>query len=200
MRTVDPVSYAARRRQILEAAARVFAANGYDAATTAAICREAGIGSGTLFHYFPDKRSIFTGLFEDDFGTLQRVLSDLPSDPVDALFAVVDALTDEADDPTAPGLVLAALNLASRDAAFAETLVAHDRAVHDALARLLQRAADAGEVRAAIDPARAARWITTMSDGLYLMAGDANVDIDAERVELRTLIARYLGLDRPGSS
>ena len=67
--------HAPRRRQILDAAARVFAALGYDAATTAAICREAGVGSGTLFHYFPDKHSLFAELLEDDFTTLQQLLA-----------------------------------------------------------------------------------------------------------------------------
>lgn len=196
MRTVDPVRHAARRRQILDAAARVFAANGYDAATTAAICREAGIGSGTLFHYFPDKRSIFVGMFEDDFEALQRLLGALPDDPVDGLLGLVDGLTTDADDPSAPGLVLAALHLAPRDTAFAAMLVAHDSAVRDALAQLLRSAAKAGQVRAGVDPERAARWITTIMDGLYLMAGDDGVDIDTERKELRTLIARYVGIDR----
>ena len=35
-------------------------------ATTAAICRAAGVGSGTLFHYFGDKRSLMVAIFADD--------------------------------------------------------------------------------------------------------------------------------------
>lgn len=198
MRTVDPARHAARRQQILDAAARVFAAHGYDAATTAAICREAGVGSGTLFHYFPDKRSLFAGLFENDFVALQGLLAVLPDDPVEALFAVVDGLAADASDPSAPGLVLAALQLATRDEAFAATLVAQDNVVRHTIARLVRRATAAGEVRAAVDPERAARWIATLVDALYLMAGDQGVDIDAECVELRTLVARYLDLDHPG--
>jgi AcrR family transcriptional regulator len=44
----------------------VFAERGYTGATTAQICRAAGVGSGTLFHYFGDKRSIMLAIFADD--------------------------------------------------------------------------------------------------------------------------------------
>ena len=66
MRTVDPVRHAARRAAIQEAAALVFAEKGYTGATTAEICRAAGIGSGTLFHYFGDKRSIMISFITED--------------------------------------------------------------------------------------------------------------------------------------
>ena len=46
-RTVDPERHEARRLVIIDAALTVFAERGYDGATTAEICRRAGIGSGT---------------------------------------------------------------------------------------------------------------------------------------------------------
>lgn len=66
MRTVDPVRHAARRAAIQDAAAVVFAEPGYTGATTAQICLAAGVGSGTLFHYFGDKRSIKLAIVVDD--------------------------------------------------------------------------------------------------------------------------------------
>lgn len=54
----------ARRAQILEAAARVFARYGFRGSTTRAIAQAAGVAEGTLFRYFPTKRHLLLALFE----------------------------------------------------------------------------------------------------------------------------------------
>jgi Transcriptional regulator len=46
------------RQRILDAAQRLFAEQGFAAATTRDIARAAEIGAGTLFNYFPTKESI----------------------------------------------------------------------------------------------------------------------------------------------
>ena len=61
-RTVDPERHLARRLVIIDAALTCFAASGYAGTSTAAICREAGIGSGTFFHYFPTKQSLLLAI------------------------------------------------------------------------------------------------------------------------------------------
>ena len=66
MRTVDPAKHAAKRASIVDAAAGCFAEKGFERTTTADICQAAGISSGSLFHYFPTKRTIFTAIFTDD--------------------------------------------------------------------------------------------------------------------------------------
>ncbi len=66
MRMVDPERHAARRTQILEGAATAFAQKGYDNTTVKHVYTAAGVGSGTLFHYFADKRAIFHGVLEAD--------------------------------------------------------------------------------------------------------------------------------------
>jgi AcrR family transcriptional regulator len=60
----------ARARQILECAKRVFAQRGFHAANISHICEEAGIGRGTLYQYFANKRSVLTAILR---GTLDRV-------------------------------------------------------------------------------------------------------------------------------
>ena len=45
----------ARRNQILDAAARVFADKGYHRATTKRIARQAGVSEGTIYNYFDSK-------------------------------------------------------------------------------------------------------------------------------------------------
>ncbi|MFD7716923.1 TetR/AcrR family transcriptional regulator [Streptomyces sp. NPDC059814] len=48
----------ARIAQLLKAASRVFCTNGYTAASTNAIAREAGVSPGTLYQFFPNKEAI----------------------------------------------------------------------------------------------------------------------------------------------
>lgn len=63
----DPATARPRRRQargeariaqLLKAAASVFCTNGYTAASTNAIAREAGVSPGTLYQFFPNKEAI----------------------------------------------------------------------------------------------------------------------------------------------
>jgi AcrR family transcriptional regulator len=51
-----------RIAELLDAADRVFAAVGYEAATTNAIAREAGASVGSLYQFFPDKEALLLAL------------------------------------------------------------------------------------------------------------------------------------------
>lgn len=194
MRTVDPVRHAARRAAIQDAAAVVFAERGYTGATTAQICRAAGVGSGTLFHYFGDKRSIMLAILVDD-----QAVNDAAIDTLDEghalpeVWRLLDHLCRDAADPYAPGLVGAMLQLAVNDEEFAGLLDAGDRRVRDAFARLVTRAATDGQVDAGLDPARAGRWLLGLVDTLYLMCGDEEFDAEIETAELQRIAARYVG-------
>lgn len=50
--------------EILDAAARVFAADGFEGASTNAIAAEAGVSPGSLYQYFKDKQEIAFALAE----------------------------------------------------------------------------------------------------------------------------------------
>jgi AcrR family transcriptional regulator len=52
----------ATRRRILEAARRLFAADGFTTSTTRDIADAAGIAAGTLFNYFPTKEAVLASL------------------------------------------------------------------------------------------------------------------------------------------
>ena len=56
---VKPEVRAAHRRALLAAAARSFAAGGYDAAGIDGISEQAGLGKGTVYNHFASKRAIF---------------------------------------------------------------------------------------------------------------------------------------------
>lgn len=54
----------ARRNQILDAAAKVFAERGFHPTTIKDIAKEAGIADGTIYNYFKNKSALLIGIFE----------------------------------------------------------------------------------------------------------------------------------------
>lgn len=63
----DPIQQqliAARRDQILDAAAVVFAERGFHPTTIRDIARQAGIADGTIYNYFDNKTALLLGIFE----------------------------------------------------------------------------------------------------------------------------------------
>ena len=56
---------AARKQQILDAAAHVFSQNGYERATTREIAETADLAEGTLYNYFPSKRDLLIGVAQN---------------------------------------------------------------------------------------------------------------------------------------
>ncbi|GAN82636.1 TetR/AcrR family transcriptional regulator [Novacetimonas hansenii] len=54
----------AKRAQILEGAARIFAEHGYEGASMSCIARNAGVSKGTLYNYFDSKAVLFCAFIE----------------------------------------------------------------------------------------------------------------------------------------
>jgi AcrR family transcriptional regulator len=190
MRTVNPEQHARKRAAILYAAAQEFAEKGVDGTSTASICRRAGIGSGTLFHYFPTKREIFHALFADDLaeGARARARALAADDPREGLDALVTDLVADADDPLAPGLMAAALFQVNRDEEFARLLQGDEDRNVEAVTALLRALADQGRPPA-FPPERTARWILHLVDAVLFSVGDEDFDADRSRAELRAVVA-----------
>ncbi len=108
-RTFDPLRHQARRMVIIDAALTCFAAEGFHRTTTAAICRTAGIGSGTFFHYFPTKLSVLLGVL--DVGTAESAAWFAAqagrTDPARVIEDYVAHVADECADPRVAGFVRA---------------------------------------------------------------------------------------------
>lgn len=194
MRTVDPAKHRARRRQIVDAAATVFATKGFEGATTAEICRAAGISSGNLFHYFPNKRAVFRAVFEEDDDQARR-LADAQdaADPWAALLDVVDLLAGPAADPLTPKLVMEAMLQAQRDPELNALLDGQNDTEHRTIAALLRRAADARQIDPQLDPDDAAAWVTALIAALYTSAATNPAFRPADQLPtLRLILRRFL--------
>jgi TetR/AcrR family transcriptional regulator, fatty acid metabolism regulator protein len=59
-----------KRRQILDAAVRVFAAQGFDATRVGDIAREAGVAYGLVYHYYGSKDAVLDAVFREAWGRL----------------------------------------------------------------------------------------------------------------------------------
>lgn len=70
-RSIDP----RRRDVILDAAHSVFARKGYAAAGIADLAREAGIGHGTVYRYFENKRAVAEALFDRALSRVAEVIA-----------------------------------------------------------------------------------------------------------------------------
>ncbi|MGW1837775.1 TetR/AcrR family transcriptional regulator [Streptomyces sp. NPDC002067] len=193
MRTVNPEVHARRRAAIVEAAAAEFAAHGVDGTSTAAICRRAGIGSGTLFHYFATKRELFHAVFADDLPrTARRCAEALAApDPDTGLDLLTGHLIGELTDPLAPGLASAAALQANRDPEFARLLTSLDSRLQEALTTLLARLADLPGRALPLPAPSAARWIRNLIDAAHL--ADETSDRTATVAELRVILGWLTG-------
>lgn len=195
MRTVDPAKHAAKRASIVDAAAGCFAEKGFERTTTADICRAAGISSGSLFHYFPNKRAVFTAIFTDDaVETAERLEAAAKADdPLAALLDVTAELAGQVAHPAVVRLVLEAAAQAARDDEFAELIKRNDGALRDGLAVLVGRAADAGQIDPGVTPRAAAGWVAGLVDAMISRASlDPDLDLPAEQAILRTILIRFL--------
>jgi AcrR family transcriptional regulator len=82
--TASDPECAARREEILDAATRMFAANGYAETDTQTLVERLQVGKGTLYRHFPSKRELF-------LAAVDRVMRCLRKE--------VDANIVEVDDP-----------------------------------------------------------------------------------------------------
>jgi AcrR family transcriptional regulator len=169
-RTVDPEAYARKRAQIVAVAAVEFAARGTDGTSTARICRQAGVGSGTLFHYFATKQQLFYAVFEGDLPAVRELAARAlgEPDPDAALDLLIDHFVEELTDPLAPGLAAAAYLQGNRDPKFARMLGEVDAIRQGALTVVLRRASDMPGRTLPLPVPATARWIQGLVDAAHL--------------------------------
>ncbi|MCC6223509.1 MAG: TetR family transcriptional regulator [Thermoleophilia bacterium] len=196
MRTVDPIKHAARRGEILDAAAACFAARGFDGARTADIAAAAGTSTGNLFHYFAGKRELIVALIDRELDETASYLSDLEArdDPLAALLELLDVVVALAADANAAALALELSAAAHRDAVLAELVSRNDRELRRGIERLVRRAQDAGAIPDRLEPALAATWIAALLDGLFArVAVDPDFAPATQAATLRGIVERLLG-------
>lgn len=195
-RTVDPQRHEARRLTIIDAALTCFAGAGYDRATTAMICREAHIGSGTFFHYFPTKLSLLLAILE--FGTQETrdwfAAQEGRVDPGAVITDYVEHAATEFTDPRLPSFVRT-VGAVVGETEVAAALTRDDDATRTGLRPWVAAAQQAGTVRTDLPAHRLTEWLLAVVDGYVgRLCATPGFDAIAERPMLTDTVAR---LTRP---
>ncbi len=81
------------QNRIMQAALRLFAEQGYNAAGVAEICLAAGVSKGAFYHHFPGKNALFVALLETWLEELDQRLEAIANEPA----AFPDMLMQMAD-------------------------------------------------------------------------------------------------------
>lgn len=197
MRRVDQDKFDAKRFQILEAAGRCFARDGFQRASISAICGEAGISPGHLYHYFENKEAIVGGMIDGALEVATCRFNCLigQKDIVGALVADIEKAERQSELSCCPSekLPLEMMAEARRDSKIAAIVAEHSQNVRGLLASLLREGQERGQVDRSLDADMAAILILSVLDGTQtLTLRDPDLDLSGRIGHLRTLIMKFL--------
>jgi len=145
-----------RRRQILDAAVKVFARSGFHTSRVGDIAEEAGIAYGLVYHYFKSKEELLETIFRDTWTQMLARVREVESSGVPASEQVrqVTALllrTWRRD----PDLVRVLVREVTRSPQVQQEIEEITQAMQ-ALEGIIQRGQEGGEFRTELDPKLAA--------------------------------------------
>lgn len=198
----------ATREKLLAVARECFAREGYDGASIGEVARAAGVGVGTLYHHFPDKRSLLLELLDREAHEAHVDLVGEEGGPVARAFRAPDFRESLVESLRLirdlrfeyPAVYVIAVDMARRDPEVAARCRAIERKYVDASVRDVQIGIDLGRVRKDIDVDRAAVTVYRSFDAVIReitgFAGEGRDERqEALMAELADMMARYLLVD-----
>jgi AcrR family transcriptional regulator len=194
------------RERLLEAAKKLFAAQGYEQTATSAIAREAGTSESQLMRYFGGKVGLLEALFDDAWSHLnarvERALKATDGHRESLLDAIQTIVNVLARDPNLATLVM-----------FEGRRMRGDRprvrlsrgfvAFSDTIRGLVRKAQTAREIHPLFDTSAVTSALLGATESLIrdrLMAKSGRGRVFAEREIRRTLEGMLRGLENPPRS
>jgi TetR/AcrR family transcriptional regulator, fatty acid metabolism regulator protein len=142
-----------KRRQILAAAVRVFARQGFHACRVSDIADEAGVAYGLVYHYFASKDEVLDTLFLERWNVMLELIREVDAEliPVrDKLRAIASFIVDSyAHDPDVMKVIIVEVTRAANS--FGQTHLAEIREAYDLIERIVSKAQAEGLFRPEID-------------------------------------------------
>ena len=188
---------AARREQLLDCAAQLFAEQGYARATTAQLAKSAGVTEPIIYRHFKSKRDLFVALIErTGRQTLEQWERDLKgaSDPADRLRRLIgDNPMVSTGGRDAYRVFLQAISEVDDDKIQA-AIARHIGSVHEFLTAELKKAQDAHRVTTKYTPEMLA-WLMInigMGYGVLSAMHIPGHGVDAQGVHVQDVLARVL--------
>ena len=145
---------AEKRRQILDAAVRVFARQGFHATRVSDIADEAGVAYGLVYHYFRSKDEVLNELFVERWSLLLVAIEEADStsgSPREKLAAVAAFIVDSyRHDPELMKVIIVEVTRAANS--FGRTHLPEIRRAYESIAKIVEDGQAAGVFRADIEP------------------------------------------------
>jgi TetR/AcrR family transcriptional regulator, fatty acid metabolism regulator protein len=194
-----------RRRQILDAAVRVFARQGFHACRVSDIADEAGVAYGLVYHYFRSKEEVLDTLFTERWDILLQVIHDVDGADLparDKLRAIAAFIVDSyRHDPDLMKVIIVEVTRAANS--FGRTHAERIAQAYDLLADVVAKAQEAGTLRADVSPRFAAlAFYGVIEQVLTGWIFDPDDIPDTEIEEAKDLVVETIvdGLGSPSSS
>ncbi|MGH2987200.1 MAG: TetR/AcrR family transcriptional regulator [Solirubrobacterales bacterium] len=178
-----------RRRQILDAAIRVFAQQGFHACRVSDIAREAGVAYGLVYHYFNSKDQVLNELFVERWSLLLAAIEEIDARPIpprEKLDAVAAFIIDSyRHDPELMKVIIVEVTRAANS--FGRTHLPEISQAYDLIAKIVRDAQAAGDFRDDIDPMFASMWFygaieQLLSGWVFELIPGGDGDFDRARV------------------
>jgi TetR/AcrR family fatty acid metabolism transcriptional regulator len=189
-----------KRRQLLDAAVRVFARKGFHASRVGDIAEEAGVAHGLLYHYFRSKDDVLEAVFHENWNLLQLRI----------------ASVEETDEPAAdqlrhisaivlrtwlhlPDVVTVVIREFGRSPELAERIGELAQPI-EVIQRVITRGIERGEFRSDINPQFAATVVYGSIDELltgWVLGRLPSGEEDVAAAEKTLLEVSLLGLRQP---
>ena len=196
MRIIDPEKHQAKKQMILKAAKTCFAEKGFHQTTTAQICVAAGISTGNLFHYYPNKKAIITALFEEDRQQTQAFVAVLREEPdvLAALHGFLDMVLDIASDNTQAALVLEIAAEAGRDAEIGLLYQLNDTLLREELEYLVALGIERKQITVQFPASTLVHCLMVVVDGIFSRVSvDRGFKPQTEKPALLAMLSGLLG-------
>ena len=131
-----------KRRQILDAAVRVFARQGFHTCRVADIADEAGVAYGLLYHYFASKDEVLDTLFLERWNVMIDVIREVDAQPIpvrEKLEAIASFIVDSyRHDPDLMKVIIVEVTRAANS--FGQTHLGQIREAYELLGDIVAKA------------------------------------------------------------
>ena len=143
-----------KRRQILDAAVRVFARQGFHSTRVSDIADEAGVAYGLVYHYFKSKDEVLNELFSERWSLLLAAIEETDREgpsPREKLAAVATFIIDSyRHDPELMKVIIVEVTRAANS--FGRTHLPEIRSAYESIAKIVADGQEKGAFRRDIDP------------------------------------------------
>jgi AcrR family transcriptional regulator len=144
-----------RRRQILDAAVKVFARRGFTQCRVADIADEAGVAYGLLYHYFRSKDEVLDTLFLERWSVMVDVIAEADAregaTAREKLETVAGFIIDSyRHDPEMMKVIIVEVTRAANS--FGRTHIAEIQRAFQAIAGIIEKGQASGEMRSVVTP------------------------------------------------